>query len=339
MLHIHCSGTPYEIGLIHGHEGAAQVAGSIRFYANLFASTAKLTWPQVRTTALSFESSLRRKWPAYLQEMCGVADGAGVEVADIIALNVRTEISFGLFSDGCSMYIAQNWDWQPAQLPNLLHLTITSHLHPTIQTITEAGILSKIGLNDSHVAVTLNAIRAPGMDPTRLPCHLALRLALSSTSTNAAFEAIEKHGVASACVISIADGAGDAVCLECSAVGIQKVFPDRETGKLYHTNHYILPHAGVKDSVWLPDSIPRLERIREKAEALAKSNPEPGVDELGCEVFCDEKGWPNGICRDAEGKEGRSETLFNFIADLRNGIGLVKLGKPTENREKFSLDF
>lgn len=49
----------------------------------------------------------------------GVAAGSHYDVIDIIALNVRTEIAFGLFSDGCtSLYIktedkaflGQNWD-------------------------------------------------------------------------------------------------------------------------------------------------------------------------------------------------------------------------------------
>lgn len=49
----------------------------------------------------------------------GLAEGAGKELADILALNVRTEINFGLFSDGCtalswaaqdSSFLAQNWD-------------------------------------------------------------------------------------------------------------------------------------------------------------------------------------------------------------------------------------
>lgn len=73
----------------------------------------------MRTTALEFEPVIRRKWPAYLDEMRGIADGAGVELADVLALNVRTEIAFGLFTDGCTMlawhseqsaFIAQNWD-------------------------------------------------------------------------------------------------------------------------------------------------------------------------------------------------------------------------------------
>jgi len=51
--------------------------------------------------------------------MQGIADGSDRDLLDIVALNVRTEINFGLFSDGCTSlawqtekraWLAQNWD-------------------------------------------------------------------------------------------------------------------------------------------------------------------------------------------------------------------------------------
>jgi hypothetical protein len=51
--------------------------------------------------------------------MRGIAAGAERELLDIVALNVRTEINFGLFSDGCTAlawhtaqhaWLGQNWD-------------------------------------------------------------------------------------------------------------------------------------------------------------------------------------------------------------------------------------
>lgn len=51
--------------------------------------------------AAKFEATAKEKWPAYHEEIRGVAEGAGRELLEIVALNVRTEINFGLFSDGC----------------------------------------------------------------------------------------------------------------------------------------------------------------------------------------------------------------------------------------------
>jgi len=58
-------------------------------------------------------------WTPLKHEMEGIAAGADVDFLDILALNVRTEIAYGMFSDGCTAFswkgtggsfLAQNWD-------------------------------------------------------------------------------------------------------------------------------------------------------------------------------------------------------------------------------------
>ncbi|KZV96625.1 AAT-domain-containing protein [Exidia glandulosa HHB12029] len=345
MLHVHCSGTPYEIGHTHGTAARAQVEGSIAFYADFFKETAKLDWPRVRATAVEFEPVIRHKWPAYLEEMRGIADGAGVELADVLALNVRTEIAFGLFSDGCTMlawhstqasdpaYIAQNWDWRTEQRANLIALSIEQDNFPSIKMITEGGIIGKIGLNSAGVGCTLNAIRAIGMDPTRMPCHLALRAVLESTSKDAAVATLEQYGVASSCTITVADADTGAVSLEWSSVGVQKLFPDA-SGRIYHTNHYLAEHpGGVKDTVYMPDSIPRLARVRELSEKLG-----PGVPSVSglLSVFQDEENSPRGINRE-QVDASRAATLFNIICDLRAKKAYVTEGRPSKAEGNFIM--
>jgi isopenicillin-N N-acyltransferase-like protein len=86
----------------------------------MFMRSAKLTWPQVRLEAVKFLPILQQPaWMPLVEEMRGVADGASLDLEDILALNVRTEIAYGMFSDGCTAFswkvgeksfIAQNWD-------------------------------------------------------------------------------------------------------------------------------------------------------------------------------------------------------------------------------------
>lgn len=105
--------------------------------------------------------------------------------------------------------------WMPAQKENLLLLTI--HLPPSstttrtpliLKTMTEAGILAKIGLNSLGVGVCLNAIRAKGLDKSRIPCHLGLRMVLESASREEAVRRLKEEGVASACHMLVADATG-----------------------------------------------------------------------------------------------------------------------------------
>lgn len=89
----------------------------------------KIEWPQVLQHASEFEQQAKAKWPAYHEEMQGIADGAGRELLDVVAINVRTEINFGLFSDGCTAlawqtekrsWLGQNWDVRYPPTSNLV---------------------------------------------------------------------------------------------------------------------------------------------------------------------------------------------------------------------------
>ena len=148
MLFVECKGTPYEvsvtrdvitaaammatkrdsyqdhadltqIGYQHGKAAKLQIARCIEFYACLFLKNCKKRWPQVLQHASKFEQRAKAQWPNFHEEMQGIADGSGRELLDIVAINVRTEINFGLFSDGCTAlawhtqnraWLAQNWD-------------------------------------------------------------------------------------------------------------------------------------------------------------------------------------------------------------------------------------
>ncbi|KAK1818359.1 hypothetical protein LTR12_007273 [Friedmanniomyces endolithicus] len=341
LLQITCSGTPREIGLKHGREAKLQISRSIAFYADLFEETAKMDWPKVQDLAMTFEAVMRRKWPAYLEEISGISEGAGVSLSDIIAINVRTEIAFGMFSDGCTAlgwktrdgsFLAQNWDWMEAQKENLIILTIEQQNNPTIKMVTEAGLIGKIGLNSAGVGVCLNAIKVKGMDPTRIPCHLGLRMVLESESRDEAVRQLEKYGVASSCHMLVADGSGS-IGLEWSAVELQKVkMNGRE--QVFHSNHYLAEHVRVEDSRWLEDSTFRVTRI----EKLCEDFKDPPTTETLFELFKDEENYPGAICRAQMGTSG-SASLFNIIMDLQHRTAAVTLGRPVAPEEVVQLAF
>lgn len=335
--------------------------------------------------------------PRYLDEIRGIADGAGVGFLDVLALNVRTEIIFGIFteaeaarargpvtsvngvngvngvnsntpaddadfpSDGCtslaftspstsggppsSSFLAQNWDWQPAQAPNLIIIHISQPNTtadsgtdiPDIVMVTEAGIIGKIGLNSAGVGCCLNAIRARGLDSSRLPVHFALRTILESRSRADALATLKKlGGVAGSAHILVADPTG-AVGLEFAGgrERIGEIGPDA-LGRVVHTNHLVLEHPGVEEPGWLPDSGERLVRIK----ALTDGDVLAGKWDVKSvvELFKDEEGFPFSINR-LKVKEGESQTLFTIVMDLSRREALVKVGRPTEDGKEIQLGF
>jgi isopenicillin-N N-acyltransferase like protein len=199
--------------------------------------------------------------------------------------------------------------------------------------ITEAGLIGKIGFNSSSVGVCLNAIRVPGVDFTKLPLHLALRAALSSTSAAAAIATLERASFASAGHILITDIHG-AMGMEGSHLGVRRV--EAIEGVVAHTNHFSggVP-VGVGKGAISEDSAVRMARIVELLGKEMIEGKEVGVADVE-RILEDEEGFPCSINRAVVGGE-ELQTLFSIVMDLRERRGWVRVGRPTEVIERVVL--
>lgn len=178
-----------------------------------------------------------------------------------------------------------------AQKENLIITKITQPGKPTIQQVTEAGIIGKIGLNSAGVGTLLNAIRVHGVDPTRLPVHFGLRMALESNSALEAVQKLESIGMASSAHILIAD-AEMAVGLEFTKSTFARCLPD-ENGRIVHANHLLLEHPGEVDTIWLKDSLTRVKTMTEISDRIV-SEKEPTWEEVS-RLFEDETNLPTAM--------------------------------------------
>lgn len=122
----------------------------------MFQQTSRLSWPEVQTVAIEYRSTIEKLTPDIYEEMVGIADGADLYILDIVALNCRSEIALGLFSDGCSslgwklpgreeaedgkVILAQNWDWTSKVKENLVMMSIRQLGKPTIWMVTEVCV-------------------------------------------------------------------------------------------------------------------------------------------------------------------------------------------------------
>ena len=88
--HVRVEGTSYQRGRQYGRQAAARVRLSVQAYQQAFAHFAGWDWATVRREAARFEAPVGTFRPAYLEEMRGIADGAGLDLTDVLAINVRT---------------------------------------------------------------------------------------------------------------------------------------------------------------------------------------------------------------------------------------------------------
>jgi isopenicillin-N N-acyltransferase-like protein len=362
---IYCTGTPYEIGLTHGTIAAQEIHTNVATYTFFFQETAKITWAEARERAAAqFVPTLQVKYPEILEEMRGIAEGAGKGLAleDILTLNVRSEIALTNYSDGCtcisqsnpltsSVFLGQNWDWLEELHQGIVFLHIvplSSPAHPTkpkeMKFLSEAGIVGKIGANSSGLGLCMNALRSGSLKKSNFPVHIMSRRLLEyATSFDSALGIIELFGLASTTNYMIADKSGKYADIECSPLGNVVIPPTDPSAQgrgvgpyVAHTNHLYASDRpkNLKDHP-SQNSFDRLERMRELTEADARSGKVPTFDSIRARLS-DQVGTPYSICRDrpkgAIGME-RMTTLSTVIIELSTEEVKVKatIGRPCDD--------
>ena len=141
-------------------------------------------------------------------------------------------------------WLAQNWDWMGRQREALVLLHTQGPSGQSITTLTEAGMLAKIGINQSGFALGLNILRS-NRDGSRLgvPVHVLLRHLLDCRSVAHARERLQALqsdsglGFGAASNVPCADAEGQAACFEVSPAGWAEVTPT--DGVVVHTNHFV----------------------------------------------------------------------------------------------------
>src|SRR5512134_514464 len=232
---IRASGGPRERGRAYGEGTRDRVHRSIELYTAVFRHYTGLGWTEVRDRAGAFAEWFDDTDVQLLPEIEGIAEGAGVDAEDVLALNVRTEVMFGLDARaarvaakectaigaappatvGGHVFIAQNWDWKPPARDTCVVLAMRPAGRPAFVTLVEAGLLAKAGMNDAGIGLATNALTSsrdrgePGV-----PFHAVLRRVLTSTTHDEAVAEVTARPRASSANYVIGDRRGAVVDLE-----------------------------------------------------------------------------------------------------------------------------
>jgi isopenicillin-N N-acyltransferase-like protein len=199
---------------------------------------------------------------------------------------------------------------------------------PAYVTLTEAGMLAKIGFNARGFGVCLNILRSV-FDGGRagVPVHVLLRALLKRSSVNDAVAFCSTLSFGGSSNILCADRGGEVASLEFSPRGLRVV--RGEAGTLCHTNHFLHPDALDWQAAHLPNlsTLPRLGRALE----LAAARPKHGIEDLQ-RLLRDESAGPLSICRKPDlslPPEAQLETVASVIMDLGRGVMHVAPDVPS----------
>jgi isopenicillin-N N-acyltransferase-like protein len=266
--HLHIDGAdPWRRGYERGRWSASAIARGWRTYSELFANAATPHGVTLDLPALALGAvAVTREWaPELVAEMQGVADGAGVPLWMIAALNARTEIlavaeaaragecsaivhtgsAPGADGPGSAVLGGQSWDWHD-ELADGWHVQSVRGDALGFAGITEHGILAKIGVNEAGVGVLFNILGHEDDGATGVPVHLVARKVLGTAASFTDAISILREAPVSASTVMTVVTADQSACVELSPAGAAVIPPD-EQGWLLHTNHFVDPELARSD--------------------------------------------------------------------------------------------
>jgi len=266
----------------------------------------------------------------FVPEVSGLADGAGISFEEAMLCQARAEAA-QIWEGGCTAFAltgkatadgnplaGQNQDLEPeyADVAILLRVRPTDG-RPTALMFTFAGQLGYSGMNQFGVAHFANALCDFKWRPG-LPHYPLKRIMLEQRTAAACVELLRRNRACSAANIVLCDGQGRVADVEVRPEGIA-VFDDDNPDQRLHTNHYLTRQYASCENGSLPDSFPRLSRVR---TLVQQKWGKITVDTMK-QILADHEGDPAAICRHGSRD---MQSISGYIAEPAKGLLHIRRG-------------
>ncbi len=326
-------GANRELGRQHGEQATLQ----IKAHVEVMCAGQRLSREQLRRRAAQFQPMFDRHCPHLLEEMRGLAEGAGVTLEDAMACSIRGELR-NAREEGCTAYVigrrgaaerqviaGQNSDMGSEVIPLAYVLHLQPQGKPEVLMWTFGGMLGYHGLNSAGVAHFENALGGGPRNRFGMPHYPVERMMLECDRLEQVIDLLGKMPLASNANYVLCDGRGNIADVEATTEG-PEILRDQGAGYLAHTNHYLCqPNAiaaNFKRS--LVDSFPRLDRINSLIKSRYGSLE---VDDIK-RFLSDHSGYPTSICR----HDSRMRTVASMISEPARRRMHVAAGNPCQHR-------
>jgi isopenicillin-N N-acyltransferase-like protein len=350
---LRAAGAAGDLGLAHGRAFATQIEHNLRFYLRWLSRSGQVPSARLLEIAGGFPPVIETSFPEMVEEMEGIAMGAGRTLADIALINARTDVLaivenqdlqekvpactalalFGEVDGRPAVALGQNWDWNPelAKAPVVLRLE-PDHA-PALVTLTEAGMLGKIGFNQHRLGVCLNFLshRSDGPpDRFGVPVHCLLRAVMTCETIEDAVEAVDSSPrCASANFLIAQHGADGPEALDLEITPDEVIALRTDGDDLVHTNHFLDPLLAEGDTSGRgPSTMTRCAsaQILDRIAELHEADPVARLEG----VLVSREGMPYPISRDS-GSDASTATLAGVVMDLTGNRLILTAGPPHAN--------
>jgi isopenicillin-N N-acyltransferase-like protein len=362
---LHLEGSSYEQGLAHGRHAREQIARNLDIYFYRFERETKLPKSEVLRRAGLYLRVIEKTAPKYAEAMRGVAEGSGVELLEIAALNARYELIYsevtrqaltpfpspvatgegcpqGGVRDGCTSFavlppktanghllVAENWDW----IPNVHGLVLKIHEPgvPDILCFTEAGIVGgKIGLNSAGLGLAINGLNSEHDNWALLakPFHVRCWEILRCAEFDQAVRVVTEGERGVSANFIIAQTPDRVINLETAPTGISQFFA--HDGWLAHTNHFLQPQAVGLTREVQPSKRPSTKQRLARVQHLLRTSSRLSL-ERAIEILRDHDDFPYSLCRHPDenfSPEERYQSVVSVVMDLTEKSLAIASGPP-----------
>lgn len=342
---IEISGSHREMGCQFGEAAREQVQHSVsnaRILLDAAYDTLELTWEGAQIQARKYLPFAEERYPQYVDELRGMAEGANVPFDEIVVLNVMEAVSTdALHLTRCTsmavndertadghVLAAHNEDWIPEDEGDVLVVSARPDKEPPFLAMSYGGLLPNVGFNAHGIAQLIDSVY-PGDSRTGIPRLVVARAVLASRRISGAIgRTLVKHRAAGYNHLLVHES-GEMYSIEVSARKFEILYAN--DGYLVHTNHFIDPQMRQVEKE--PEEL-LSSRVRYfRASRLLRQNQQHTIKSLQT-IQKDHVNIPNSICNHAiEGLDplDREKTINALVIDLTAREMHIAWGNPCQN--------
>jgi isopenicillin-N N-acyltransferase-like protein len=342
---IEISGTHRAMGRQIGEARREQVRHSIENARSLIDQTynqLELTWEGAQIQARKYLPFAEERYPDYVDEMRGIAEGAAATFDDVVALNAMEAVTMdALHLTRCTSFavndertadghilLAHNEDWVPEDEDDVYVISAKPDEEPPYLAMTYGGLLPNVGFNAYGIAQLIDSVY-PNDSRIGIPRVVVSRAVLGARRISGAIaRTLVQHRAAGYNHLLVHES-GELYSIEVSARKFEILYGAE--GYMVHTNHYLAPHMKEVESD--PEELIS-SRVRYfRALRLIRQSQTHSIKSLQA-IQKDHVNMPNSICNHAvewTDPLDREKTINALVIDLTAREMHIAWGNPCQN--------
>jgi len=342
---IEVAGTNREMGQQIGEARREQVQHSVENAHVLIEqsyNTLELSWAGANNQARKYLPFAEERYPQYVDELRGIAEGAGVSFDDVMVVNAMEAVTMdALHLTRCTSFavneqrtadghvlLAHNEDWIPEDENDVYVISAKPKDEPPFLAMTYGALLPNVGFNAYGIAQAIDSVY-PNDSRIGIPRLVVARAVLASRRISGALgRTLISHRAAGYNHLLVHES-GEMYAVEVSARRFDILHGT--DGYITHTNHYLSPT--MKEIEKDPEELIS-SRVRYfRANRLLRDSSTHTIKTLQT-IQKDHVNLPNSICNhNIAGIDpmDRESTITALVIDLTAREMHIVWGNPCQN--------